>query len=1547
MAVQKLAPRSLNLEDDFLVVKPTEMVDAINVTVSADDEGNANILKAVQGTGFIPVQSGQDLPSGFNSRVVGSTLNKADNNVYYFVASTGAVKASEIIASLTGGQYVFTVYADSNHFLQVGDVVTITGMANTSRDNGTFIVRTVPTADTFTYVSGAVVPTGTNLVGGSGAAALYGRHSIYCYHPATNKIYLAYRNPMLKFNASTFVKADAILKENGDTILYFTDGVNEPRKINITRALQTRNPGVFTSPLGALPSVFESPSSPTPLNSDMELWDTLICAAKQPPLISPTFTFVTDASLGKNNMYDKYFQFAYQYVYDDGEVSAISPYSMLAVSNEQLLDGFLSEQQKLLNNVIRLTFTNSKLDVAKIRILGRNKNDGQFFSIDEVTNDRALSSTTYDFKNDKSYPYIADSEVNKLYDNVPQKANSQAIAANRLMYGGYTEFYDNVSTNVESFVRYQEKKRFEDLAVVVPNASPVFGTTPARFTVDTAQIGNFLSESDSIDIDINIDADSINVNATTAFTFSYGSISGPVATSFNGLRLIPNEFTINKTLTLNQYTDISTIRTNLASAIQGTYRVGIVSTFDSNNPAVNIGATLIATNTYAWFRGYVDFEVYNYTLVGTNLLFDIKLTGYQLYSNEVWNSSTGQVAIDAFGGLRGGIVLDTTTGSPSISSWTNMRLIKNASRVYRAIGARTFKSGMEHEFGIVYYDNKNRSGGVNPVGPVYVQSYGERENGVQGPASVLFRLKHNPPTWAKRYQFVYAPYTKYNFVIQYTAFEALWQTKDVNNTSANRKDRRLYISAHQFEGRTDSYKDSKGALLDYSFVEGDILRVVKYRSGAGSSAYDIYPKNFEYKIIGYEYYDANNTPFVSDGVGSSNAWDSRKVGWFLALRDEGYAGGTPDDIVNLSGGFWNKNCIVEIIRPVKTTDKPVYREFGYSFAVDNPAPNKYYHRGDRDYRFLPPLSIGTEVLGMRASSDYEVYENDLVEIDGVELYVTDLVVIDGPAGKRWNFSLQQQVVLPGTVITDGIYGMTVKNIENAVVLVESGDTYYRPRQIKISPDLSTATTIANSVLLTQYTRDYIEDNTISDFKDSFAHDFGRPNTIVDNAAQVYRMASVTYSDPYAIDSSLLTLSSFNLSLANFNDYSNKYGAIKYLHSNDDSIFVIQERKSSIVSVGRNLVEYADGSANLAISNNVLGVQNYYAGDYGVNNNPESVVERDGRLYFCDIIAGKVLRLGGDGITPISSNGAGAYIAEAFKTANESGKKYWLASLYDPDKDYYMFSLAPAASPYTPYLTMAYDAQANVWVSRYSFIFEHGQPVGNYLVSFNAGRAAKHSDIFTHGLVYGSNALSSFSVICNENPSSVKVYKSVSQESTRAFTYLGFTRNQQSAVMPASVLTNTTTPITDAAGNTIGLGNQQLREGVYYGEMPRDENSTVSYINVVGQVDSKLDDTITFTGDITNIAFEFGKEIWYLSGSNWVSTGNNIIDILNNKTVKLNTTANSFIPNGATIGVVSEAALNGDPMRDRYIKIDFSSSSTGEFELYAVNVNYEDSKLHFA
>ena len=53
----------------------------------------------------------------------------------------------------------------------------------------------------------------------------------------------------------------------------------------------------------------------------------------------------------------------------------------------------------------------------------------------------------------------------------------------------------------------------------------------------------------------------------------------------------------------------------------------------------------------------------------------------------------------------------------------------------------------------------------------------------------------------------------------------------------------------------------------------------------------------------------------------------------------------------------------------------------------------------------------------------------------------------------------------------------------------------------------------------------------------------------------------------------------------------------------------------MMTVSKNVIEYADGSTNLAISNAVLGLPRYSSGDYGCGSNPESVLIQDNSVYF--------------------------------------------------------------------------------------------------------------------------------------------------------------------------------------------------------------------------------------------------------------------------------------------------------------------------------------------
>jgi hypothetical protein len=99
---------------------------------------------------------------------------------------------------------------------------------------------------------------------------------------------------------------------------------------------------------------------------------------------------------------------------------------------------------------------------------------------------------------------------------------------------------------------------------------------------------------------------------------------------------------------------------------------------------------------------------------------------------------------------------------------------------------------------------------------------------------------------------------------------------------------------------------------------------------------------------------------------------------------------------------------------------------------------------------------------------------------------------------------------------------------------------------------------------------------------------------------------------------------------------------------DDSVIFLQDKKCGLFPVNRNLIEYVNGQQGVTVSTSVVGTPNYYAGEFGVGNNPESVAVEGGRVYFADIRNGKVIRISQDGITPISEAKMDAYFKDNFR-----------------------------------------------------------------------------------------------------------------------------------------------------------------------------------------------------------------------------------------------------------------------------------------------------------
>ena len=66
-----------------------------------------------------------------------------------------------------------------------------------------------------------------------------GDHLILSYNSVTDSITKVLQSGLLNFSVSPayVVSGRAILKDNGETLLYFTDNLNPPRKINVEKAI--------------------------------------------------------------------------------------------------------------------------------------------------------------------------------------------------------------------------------------------------------------------------------------------------------------------------------------------------------------------------------------------------------------------------------------------------------------------------------------------------------------------------------------------------------------------------------------------------------------------------------------------------------------------------------------------------------------------------------------------------------------------------------------------------------------------------------------------------------------------------------------------------------------------------------------------------------------------------------------------------------------------------------------------------------------------------------------------------------------------------------------------------------------------------------------------------------------------------------------------------------------------------------------------------------------------------------------------------------------
>jgi hypothetical protein len=285
-----------------------------------------------------------------------------------------------------------------------------------------------------------------------------------------------------------------------------------------------------------------------------------------------------------------------------------------------------------------------------------------------------------------------------------------------------------------------------------------------------------------------------------------------------------------------------------------------------------------------------------------------------------------------------------------------------------------------------------------------------------------------------------------------------------------------------------------------------------------------------------------------------------------------------------------------------------------------------------------------------------------------------------------------------------------------------------------------------------------------------------------------RSNGLIFSQIFNSTSGVNNLNQFIQAEAITKDLNPVYGSIQKLHTRDTNLVTLCEDKCLRILTNKDALFNADGNANVTSNNAVLGQATPYVGEFGISNHPESFASYGFRAYFTDKNRGVVLRLSGDGIEQISRYGMGDFFADNLKKSTIT----W--GSFDDDRGGYNLCLNNLSQEWQNKLTtktysetgegkawvdipttstvISFKESINAWESRKTFSQEGGVSLNDRYYTFQNGLMWEHrTEDAIRNNFYGVQYDSSVTFLMNEQPNSVKKYKTLNYSGTKSREYL--------------------------------------------------------------------------------------------------------------------------------------------------------------------------------
>jgi hypothetical protein len=1034
------------------------------------------------------------------------------------------------------------------------------------------------------------------------------------------------QNTTLNFNPQYLFTGISLV----DDMLFFTDKYEDPRMINVRT------------------------SYPLPVSFIDQITRESLLVIKKPPLESP---FIQPFIVGgqENFLEERYICFAYRYRYADNQYSAVSQFSIPAfVPNffEFSENSFLNEGMVNSCNSVKVTYNSGGPLVIGVDLLFKEANSNIIKVIEKLNKqDLGLLDNTdyvYQFTNSKIFTILPESEILRLYDNVPRKAKAQTIMGNRLMYSNYIEGYNLVDINgIALSLTFIAELMTEEVGLTEVPASTESGNytfgaitsvAGSVMTVDLAGID--LQEGSALSID---------------FTFRHNSFQGDLP--------FPSEVTDDISITFLFTLPVAYNSVyEMASSVEFQNAVGTLFNIEP------VYSPIIGDPTSC--DGVTFTDVLNCAIpnnLDTLTKFSSGISAAQEPMAIIATPASTQIKIQ-LPAMR--YVDDTTTPTQSVYEYYEVSEIEAFHQ--NIASPRSLHSNRGYEIGIVYMDDFKRSSTalVSPNNTVFVPcGYSSSRNYI----NVTIPVSQVAPYWATRYKFVIKPDRENYETIYSSIFIKDPLTNDTyflidgeNSRKVEAGDRLIvktdadgpttncnYATVLEKKAQVQDFLGSgipspQGVYMkinanNFSTVQDDLAIIDQgpRSATAADESFPIakYPMNIPDTSIPGTWIDYDvpagsrivmemewsrkgpgdgdrncekrkyvlNKNFVSSAdYANMNDW------WDQSITNAILNDGAPD----IGGG----GC------PVTNTYIPTLASSLFDIPTD--LCTNYF----RFYRDGPTNALFLLVTGTRACGN-----NDR-RVSKVKVRFTVY-----RADKTLIFETEPQDALPD------IFYESDQSFSIDAIGQHSGNLQ--------SQDFLTS---QPAIVETSFYNCYTFGNGAESYKirDSIiGNTFALGNRVTSVSAEDYkeadRYADITYSGVYNDETNVNKLNEFNLGLINYKPLEDSFGQVMLIDGRETDVLVLQEDKISYVLAGKNLLSDAAAGGAITSVPEVLGTQIARVENYGISLNPESYVQWGYDRFFTDAKRGAVIQLVGN-----------SYSSDQIKVISDQGMRTWFRDLFN-------------------------------------------------------------------------------------------------------------------------------------------------------------------------------------------------------------------------------------------------------------------------------------------